>query len=71
MNDAVFLKKVGQNIKKIRIAKKLTQVELGDLCGTEKSSVNRIEAGRTNPTLTTIKLIAEGLQVDVADIFTF
>lgn len=69
VEDSVFLKRIGQNIKRIRLSKGLTQVELGDLCGSEKSSINRIESGRTNPTVTTIKKIAEQLGVSISDIF--
>jgi transcriptional regulator with XRE-family HTH domain len=71
MNDEVFLKKLGANIRKIRLSKGLTQVQLGDLCDSEKSSINRIESGRTNPTVTTIKKIAENLEVSIDEVFRF
>jgi transcriptional regulator with XRE-family HTH domain len=69
VEDSEFLKRLGGNIRKIRLSKGLTQVDLADLCGSEKSSINRIESGRTNPTATTIKAIAEQLQVPIKDIF--
>jgi transcriptional regulator with XRE-family HTH domain len=69
MNQEVFLKKLGENIRKTRVSKGMTQVELGDLCNFEKSSINRIEAGRTNPTALTLKVIADCLQVNVSTFF--
>lgn len=71
MEDALFLKKLGLNIKRLRQSKGLTQVELGDLCNSEKSSINRIESGRTNPTATTLKRIADTLQIQLHEIFLF
>lgn len=71
MDDKAFLKKLGQNIQRVRKEKGMTQVELGDLCDSEKSSINRIETGRTNPTTLTLKKIAEGLEISVDELFKF
>lgn len=68
MDDKVFLKKVGQNIKRIRLEKGLTQVELGYLCDWEKSTIYRIETGGTNITLLNLKKIGEGLGVSVDEL---
>lgn len=68
MENDVFLKKLGGNIKKIRLEKGLSQVELGHLCDFEKSAMNRIEAGRTNVTILNLKKIAEGLEIEITDL---
>jgi len=39
---------IGRKIKNIRESKGLTQQEVSDKCNFEKSTVSRIEAGRTN-----------------------
>jgi len=38
------------------------------LCDFEKSSMSRIEAGRTNPTITTLFKISEALAVTIKDL---
>ncbi len=71
MDSRVYLKKVGQNIKRIRLQKGLTQVELGYLCDWEKSTVYRIETGGTNITLLNLKKIGESLGVSVDELIKF
>jgi len=58
-------KRLGQNIKKIRIAKGLTQ---GDLCRrlkVDRSYMSHLESGNKNPTLLTIERVASALNVTV------
>jgi len=71
MDEKTFLKKLGENIKRKRIEKNMSQVELGDLCDSEKSSINRIESGRTNPTTLTLKKVAEALSTPIEELFKF
>ncbi len=71
MDDKAFLKKLGQNIQRVRKEKGVTQVELGHSCDSEKSSINRIETGRTNPTILTLRKIADGLNVTVDELLKF
>lgn len=54
---------VGDNIKKLRLEKGLTQKELGDLCGMADSAIRRYESGRGNPTDKTLMRIASALKV--------
>jgi transcriptional regulator with XRE-family HTH domain len=54
---------IGENIKKIRIEKGLTQKQLGDLCGMKDSQIRRYENGRANPKYETIEKIAKALNV--------
>ena len=68
MKDDLFLRKVGENIKRIRLEKGLTQVELGDMCNSEKSTIYRLESGKTNPTALTLKKIAESLEVSPGEL---
>lgn len=71
MDEKLYLKKLGQNIRRIRKEKKLTQVELGNRCDFERPSMNRIEAGNTNPTALTLKKLAEALEVQIEEFFNF
>lgn len=63
-----YLKKVGTNIKRIRLEKGIKQIDLAYLCNFEKQNMQRIEAGNTNPTLKTLLKIAEMLDVNVIDL---
>lgn len=69
MDDKEFQKQVGAKIRFLRKQNGLTQSELGDLCDMEKTGINRIEAGRTNPTLTTLRKIALALGTPIENLF--
>ena len=69
MDNRLYLKKKDENIRSMRLQKDISQVELSDLCNFEKSSINRIEEGRINPTEITLKKIADCLNVIVKDFF--
>ena len=56
-------KKLGENLKKIRTKKNITQTELAKTLGVDKSFVSNIENGKTNPTLSTITNLAQTLGV--------
>ena len=68
--DKLFLKELGQRISEIREEKGITQVELGFQADMEKSNVNRIEKGGTNPTILTLRRICTALKIDIAELFT-
>lgn len=61
-------KKLGENLKKIRTKKNITQTELAKTLGVDKSFVSNIENGKTNPTLSTITNIAGALGVSSNDL---
>lgn len=66
--EADFLKRIGRNIKSIREKKGVTQTELADLCGFERSTTNRIESGGSNVTAKTLLKIAKALNISVSEI---
>lgn len=61
-------KKLGENLKKIRVKKDITQTELAKILGVDKSFISNIENGKTNPTLSTITSLAKALSVSVNDL---
>lgn len=64
-----YLKALGQRIKKLRTDRGLTQQELADLCGfSGRSTINRLEVGRNDINQNKLRILAEALRVDVADI---
>jgi transcriptional regulator with XRE-family HTH domain len=68
MTDEEYLIKLGKKIKEIRLKNNISQVELANNCDFEKSNMNRIEAGRANTTIVTLRKIAIALNIKVADI---
>lgn len=61
-------KKLGQNMKKIRLAKQMSQ---GDICrklGLGRSYISNVESGKNNPTLSTITKLAEALGVKIEEL---
>ena len=65
MNES---KKLGENIKRIRTTKNISQGEIGRILGVDKSFVSNIENGKTNPTLATIAKIAKVIGVTVGEL---
>ena len=68
MKDKDYLKKLALNIKRIRKEKGITQVDLAYACGFEKQNMQRIEAGKTSPTLKTLLKISDALEIDIKDL---
>jgi transcriptional regulator with XRE-family HTH domain len=53
----------GDNLKKIRAAKNISQGELAELIGMHSTHISRYERDLTQPTLEVIKKIADSLNV--------
>jgi len=68
MTEEDYISTVCQNVKNLRVSKKLTQVELAASVGIDDSSLRRIESGRTSPTLKTLYRLATALEVNVIDL---
>ncbi|MFA6992297.1 MAG: helix-turn-helix transcriptional regulator [Candidatus Gracilibacteria bacterium] len=62
--------KLGENVRKIRLAKGMTQ---GDLCRKlefDRAYMSNIESGNKNPTLATIERIAKALDAPIEELIT-
>jgi transcriptional regulator with XRE-family HTH domain len=66
-----FVKKLGKSISEKRKAAGLSQVAFALKCDMDKQALNRIENGRTSPTLQTLRLIAKELNIHVRDLLDF
>mgnify|MGYP001560191067 CR=1 FL=1 len=55
--------KLGDNLKRIRTEKGISQGDIARALEVDKSFVSNIENGKTNPTLTTISKLAKALGV--------
>ncbi len=61
-------KRLGENMRKIREEKNMTQ---GDICralNLDRAHVSNIENGKQNPTLDTIEKIAKALKVSIKEL---
>lgn len=59
---------IGRNIKEVRARKNISAQELAGRCNFEKSTMSRLEAGNTNPTIFTLYKISQALGVRLADL---
>lgn len=71
MNKKEFQKALGQRIKQLREDKNITQTELAYRCEIERSNMNRIEAGNTNPSSFLIYTIAQKLEIELPELYNF
>ncbi len=60
--------KLGQNLKRIRTKKGISQSDIVRTLGMPKSFVSSIENGKTNPTLSTIAKLAKAIGVSVGEL---
>ena len=58
-------KQFGNNLKRIRTEKKMSQGDIVRATGIDRSYVSALESGKQNPTLDTIKKIAQALGVSM------
>ena len=59
---------VGQNVKRIRLEKGLTQEQLSDISGFSQQYVSGLETGHRNPTVVTLYELAKALGVSHMDL---
>ncbi len=62
-------KKLGKNLKTLRTRKGITQIEIANILGVDRSFVSNIENGKNNPTLSTITKLAKAINVPVDELF--
>lgn len=64
-----FLKKVGNNIVRLRESKGIKQIDLAIKLNIEAPSLSRIERAKTNTTLSMLVKIANAIEIDVIELF--
>lgn len=60
--------RIGSAVRALRASRGLTQEEAAARCDMAVQLIQRIEAGKTNLTLTTIARVCEGLGVDAREL---
>ncbi len=71
MSDNSLQINVGKNIQRLRELKGISQQDLAAKCNFEKSNMSRLEAGRVNPTLSTLEKVANALEITLVELFNF
>lgn len=66
-----YQKKIGKQIKSIRENQGLSQLDVASRCTYEKTTISRIENGRTNITLKTLVTLSLALEVELKEFFNF
>lgn len=61
-------KKLGKNLKGLRLKRKLSQGELSQSLNVDRAYISNIENGRMNPTLSTLEKIAQALKVSIKEL---
>lgn len=69
--DKKYLKEIGQNIAQVRRKNNLTQVDVCTEIKMDKPYLSSIENGRQNPTLLTLKKLADAIGVNVNQLLSF
>ncbi|MBT5758014.1 MAG: helix-turn-helix transcriptional regulator [Candidatus Marinimicrobia bacterium] len=60
--------KLGENLKRIRTQKGISQGDIARALGIDKGFISNIENGKTNPTLATISKLAKAVGVSVGEL---
>jgi transcriptional regulator with XRE-family HTH domain len=69
--DKVVLKQFGDNLRKLRVDKGLSQEQLALKSEISKNQVGNIERGEVNVTLITATALSKGLELSLQDLFAF
>jgi transcriptional regulator with XRE-family HTH domain len=67
----ILPKKFGENLKKIRLQKKMSQGDIARALNVHRSYISGIERGVRNPSLKNIDRFARALDIDVSELFKF
>ncbi|MGP8216227.1 MAG: helix-turn-helix domain-containing protein [Bacteroidia bacterium] len=63
-----YLQLIGNNIRKRRDEKGISQQELADYSDVAKSTIQRIELGAMNPSILVLKSISIALEVELSEL---
>jgi transcriptional regulator with XRE-family HTH domain len=59
---------IGERLKRQRTRRALTQAELAEYAGVTTATVARIERDEIEPRMTTLRKLAQALEVDLAEL---
>ncbi len=62
---------VGKRVKELRNKLKISQEELADLAGLDRTYITSVECGKRNISIVNIEKLAKALKVSLAEFFNF
>jgi len=68
LDDQRFLRQLGERIREQRIARRLTQEQLGQKCELHRTFIGSVERGERNLSLLNLRLMAKTLRVSLRDL---
>ncbi|MFN4233516.1 MAG: helix-turn-helix domain-containing protein [Bacteroidia bacterium] len=71
MQKKDVLNHIGNRIKELRKQKKLTQRDLAFACNKDPQSIERVENGKSNPTIFYLYELSKALEILLKDLFDF
>lgn len=71
MTDKELIKQTGKRIRSLRKEQNLTQLDLSVKADIPENSLQRIETGRINITVSTLLKISTALEIDFFKLFVF
>ena len=66
-----YIKAFGENLRIIRIEKKMSQEDLANEADIPLSQIGRIERGEINTTISTVYSLAKALEINLSELFNF
>jgi transcriptional regulator with XRE-family HTH domain len=67
----IVQKQFGLHVKSIRLEKGLTQIDVSSRMNKDQQSLQRVESGNVSPSLYYLYELAEGLEIEVKELFDF
>lgn len=67
----IVQKQFGLHVKNIRQGKGFTQIEVSSRMNKDQQSLQRVESGNVSPSLYYLYELAEGLEIELKDLFNF
>lgn len=61
---------LGENLRAFRLARRISQEELADICNLHRTYIGSIERGERNVTLSTLEVLAQAVGVSVPLLLT-
>ena len=68
LSDQRFLRRIGDHIREHRVARNLTQDDLGKKCDLHRTFIGSVERGERNVSILNLKVIASALRVSLAEL---
>jgi transcriptional regulator with XRE-family HTH domain len=71
VKNKTLIKALGKRIRDLRLEKGISQEALANEADIPLSQVGRIERGENNPTISTLNVISEALNIKLKDLLDF